>query len=90
MPGALPGKGIAFAHLKSLLNTSGVLFGSTVLRHDVRCDLGARIFMRLYNARKVSCNLEDSLTGLREALEGTFRDVKIEVVGCVAEFSGRA
>ena len=90
MPGALPEKGVAFANLKPLLNPSGVLFGSTVLRHGVRCDLGARAFMRLYNARKVFCNLEDSLADLLQALETTFRNVQIEVIGCVAQFSGRA
>lgn len=90
MPGALPEKSIAFANLKPLLNASGVLFGSTVLRHGVRCDLGAKAFMRLYNARKVFCNLDDSLADLRQALETTFRHVQIEVVGCVAQFSGRA
>jgi ubiquinone/menaquinone biosynthesis C-methylase UbiE len=90
MPGALPEKGVVFANLKPLLNSSGVLFGSTVLRHGVRCDLGARAFMRLYNARTVFCNLEDSLCDLRQALERTFRSVQIEVVGCVAQFSGRA
>lgn len=90
MRGALPEKGVAFANLKPLLNSSGVLFGSTVLRHGVRCDLGAKAFMRLYNARKVFCNLEDSLAGLRQALETNFRNVQIEVVGCVAQFSGRA
>lgn len=89
MPGALTEKGIAFANLKPLLNPSGVLFGSTVLRHGVRCALGARAFMRLYNARKVFCNLEDSLADLRQALETTFRDVQIEVIGCVAQFPGR-
>lgn len=90
MPGALPDKGVAFGHLKPLLNASGVLFGSTVLRHGVRCDLRARAVMRLYNARKVFSNLEDSLAGLRQALESTFRTVQIEVIGCVAQFSGRA
>ena len=90
MPGALREKGIAFANLKPLLNASGVLFGSTVLRHGVRCDLGARAFMRIYNARKVFCNLEDSLADLRRALETTFRNVQIEVIGCVAQFSGQA
>jgi len=89
MPGTLLEKGVAFANLRPLLNASGVLFGSTVLRHGVRCDLGARAFMRLYNARKVFCNLEDSLSDLRQALETTFRNVQIEVIGCVAQFSGR-
>lgn len=90
MPGAIPEKAIAFANLKLLLKESGVLFGSTVLRHGVRCDLAARAFMRLYNARRVFCNLQDSLADLRQALEMTFHDVRIEVIGCVAEFSGRA
>lgn len=90
MPGALREKGIAFANLKPLLNASGVLFGSTVLRRGVRCDLAAKAFMRLYNARKVFCNLEDSLSDLRQALEATFDTVQIEVIGCVAQFSARA
>jgi SAM-dependent methyltransferase len=88
MPGALPEKGIAFANLKPLLHPTGVLFGSTVLRHGVRCDLGARAVTRFYNARKLFCNLEDSLAGLKQALEKSFRNVQIEVVGCVAQFSG--
>jgi hypothetical protein len=46
--------------------------------------------MRLYNARRVFCNLEDSLAGLRQALETNLRDIHIEVIGCVAQFSGRA
>jgi ubiquinone/menaquinone biosynthesis C-methylase UbiE len=90
MPGVLPEKGVAFANLKPLLNASGVLFGSTVLRHGVRCAFGTKAFMRLYNARKVFCNLEDSLADLRQALEMNFRSVQIEVIGCVAQFSGRA
>jgi ubiquinone/menaquinone biosynthesis C-methylase UbiE len=57
MPGALPEKGIVFAKLKPLLTSGGVLFGSTVLRQGVPCDLRARAFMRLYNARKVFCKM---------------------------------
>lgn len=90
MPGALPDKGIAFAHLKPLLNPGGVLFGSTVLREGVPCDLRARVVMALYNTRKVFCNLQDGLTGLTKALEDTFQHVQIDVVGCVAQFCARA
>ncbi|HUA25490.1 MAG TPA: class I SAM-dependent methyltransferase [Steroidobacteraceae bacterium] len=90
MPGAIPEKAIAFANLKPLLNPSGVLFGSTVLRHGVRCDRGARTFMHLYNSRRVFCNLQDSLDDLRQALRTTFRDVEIEIIGCVAQFLCRA
>ncbi len=90
MPGALPEKGIAFANLKPLLNPGGILFGSTVLREGVPCELRARVVMRLYNARKVFSNLGDSLAGLTEALDGCFHQVQIDVIGCVAQFSGRA
>jgi ubiquinone/menaquinone biosynthesis C-methylase UbiE len=90
MPGALPEKGIVFANLKPLLSSGGVLFGSTVLRQGVPCDLRARAFMRFYNARKVFCNLQDGLAGLTQALEESFRNVQIDVIGCVAQFSGRA
>jgi len=90
MAGAFPGKGATFANLKPLLNPGGVLFGSTVLRNGVPCDLRARVFMRLYNAGKVFCNLHDSLAGLTEALNNAFEHVQIDVIGCVAQFSGRA
>ena len=90
MPGALPEKGIVFANLKRLLNAGGVLFGSTVLWQGVPCDIQARAFMRFYNACKVFCNLQDSLAGLNQALNASFRNVHIEVIGCVAQFSARA
>ena len=90
LPGAFPEKGAAFEHLRPLLNPGGVLFGSTVLRLGVPCDLRARAFMRLYNARRVFSNLQDSLAGLTQALECHFDDVRVDVVGCVARFSGRA
>jgi SAM-dependent methyltransferase len=90
MAGTFPGKGAAFANLKPLLNPGGVLFGSTVLRHGVPCGLQARSLMRLYNAGKVFCNLQDSLAGLTAALKHTFQHVQIEVIGCVAQFSVRA
>jgi SAM-dependent methyltransferase len=90
MPGTLAEKGAAFANLRPLLSPGGTIFGSTVLRHGVVCDLRARAFMRFYNARRVFCNSHDSLTDLRHALAINFRDVRIELVGCVAQFSARA
>ena len=86
MPGTFPEKGRAFANLRRLLIPNGILFGSTVLRHGVRCSLRARATMRLYNARGVFCNLQDSLGGLRQALESAFRRVEINIIGCVAQF----
>jgi hypothetical protein len=90
LPGALPDKGVVFANLRPLIKRGGVLFGSTVLRLGVPCDLKARAFMRFYNARGVFCNLLDSLAGLTSALEASYADVRVDVVGCVARFSARA
>jgi SAM-dependent methyltransferase len=90
MTGTFPEKGAVFANLKPLVNPGGVLFGSSVLRHGVQCDLRARAIMRLYNTANVFCNLEDSLSGLTDSLAKTFRHVEIEVIGCVAQFSARA
>lgn len=87
MPGTLADKAVAFANLRPLLNAGGTIFGSTVLRHGVVCNLPARAFMRFYNARRVFCNLDDSLADLQQALAATFHEVRIEVIGCVAQFS---
>jgi hypothetical protein len=87
--GALPGKGIVFAHLKALLNPGGVLFGSTVLRRGVHGNVPADMFMHFLNARRLFCNEHDELDGLVHTLEQHLTDVRIEVVGCVALFSGR-
>ena len=89
LPGALPEKGIVFAHLKALLNPGGVLFGSTVLQGGVHRTAPAKLFMRWLNARGVFCNKRDELDGLVRALEQHLTDVRVEVVGSVALFSGR-
>jgi len=90
MPGTLAEKGVAFANLRPLLNAGGTIFGSTVLRHGVVCRLPALAFMRFYNARRVFCNLNDSLEDLQRALAANFHEVRIEVIGCVAQFTARA
>jgi SAM-dependent methyltransferase len=89
LPGALPGKGIVFEHLKAMLNPGGVLFGSTVLRRGVHGNVPADMFMQFLNARRLFCNEHDELDGLVHTLEQHLTDVRIEVVGCVALFSGR-
>jgi len=90
LPGALPEKGIVFAHLKTLLRPGGVLFGSTLLQGGVPRSALARASMRLYNARRVFCNERDDVDGLVRALEQHLKHVQVETIGCVAQFSGRA
>lgn len=90
LPGALPDKGAALMHLAKLLNPGGVLFGSALLYRGTPMTPVARTFMRFYNAQGTLCNLQDDLLGLTTALQRNLRDVRIEIVGCVAMFSGRA
>lgn len=89
LPGALPAKGIAFAHLKTLLKPGGVLFGATVLHAGVQRNPAAVALMHLCNTRKIFSNAQDTPEGLRLALQEHFTDVQMEIVGCVALFSGR-
>lgn len=90
MPGSLSEKGIVFENLRPYVNDGGVLFGSTVLRREVACDWRARTAMRLYNASGVFCNSMDGLNDLQTALERAFKEVRMDIVGCVAQFSARA
>jgi hypothetical protein len=89
LPGALPEKGIVFSHLKSLLNPGGILFGATVLRRGVVGNVPASMFMQYLNKKKLFCNDRDELDGLVQALKQHLTDVHVEVIGCVALFSGR-
>jgi SAM-dependent methyltransferase len=90
LPGAFPEKGHVFAYLKGLLNPGGTLFGATLLSSGVPRGLVARTSMALYNRLGVFSNQRDDLDGLEFALRQHLADVRVEVVGCVALFSGKA
>jgi hypothetical protein len=45
--------------------------------------------MAVYNRTRIFSNRHDSLDGLQRALERRFRDISVEVVGCVAIFAAR-
>ena len=90
LPGGFPDKGRAIGHLAALLNPGGVLFGATLLQGGVERGPLAKTLMHLFNARHTLNNTGDTHEGLTEALERHLTDVHIEIVGCVALFSGRA
>jgi SAM-dependent methyltransferase len=90
VPGNIEAKAVAFDHLKALMNPGAVLFGATLLQGGVTRNWGARRLMEIYNRKGVFANREDDLGGLRRALVQRFAEVSIEVVGCVALFTGRA
>ena len=89
IPGSFKEKGIAFRHLKSLLNENGVLFGTTVLSKGVNKNWLSKIFMKFFNRLGVFINNDDSLNDLTEALRKYFQQVDITVVGSTAIFSAR-
>jgi len=90
LPGAVADKAVVFDHLEPLMNPGATLFGSTILSEGVPRNRAARRLMRLYNARGIFSNAADDLAGLTRALRARFDNVAVEVIGCVALFSGRS
>ena len=86
LPGTFKTKGIVFEHLKSLLNTGGVLFGSTILYGGVRQNPLSTFILNRVNVRGFMNNKTDDLEGLRYNLEKYFSESYIEVIGCEALF----
>ncbi|KAK9235280.1 hypothetical protein V1525DRAFT_275739 [Lipomyces kononenkoae] len=88
----LPGDGIAekavvFDHLSGIMNDGAKLFGATILSKGVPCSWLAKALMAFYNEKGIFSNQRDSLSDLKAELEKRFREVEIEIVGCVALFS---
>ena len=90
LPGDLATKAAAFDHLAAVLNPGGVLFGATILGRGVPRNRLARALMTAYNRRGVFANVGDDAAGLERELGRRFRDLRVEVVGCVALFAARS
>lgn len=89
LPGTIRTKSAAFKNLEAVLHPGGTLFGSTILYGGVECNWLARRAMEFINKGKVFANLADDVPGLQWALSQHLSNVSIDVVGCVALFSGR-
>jgi hypothetical protein len=72
-----------------MMNPNAVIFGSTLLQGNVSRNWFAKRLMGVYNSKGIFSNQDDDLDGLARSLNKHFRDVSIQVVGCVALFSGR-
>lgn len=90
LPGSMVRKGEVLKQLKPLLREHGVLFGTTVLSHDVQPNRLARSLMSVYNGVGVFDNVYDDRHGLETILQAVFPDYSLHVIGCVAFFVGRA
>lgn len=89
VPGAWSEKGVAFANLAESLKPTGVLFGSTILGDQAEHNAVGQFFMRLYNKLGIFHNRDDDVEGLYAALDESFEEVSIEVVGTVAVYTAR-
>ncbi|KAK9245810.1 hypothetical protein V1506DRAFT_553602 [Lipomyces tetrasporus] len=90
----LPGVGISdksciFDHLREMMDDNAVLFGATILGREVPRSWVAEKLMIFYNGKGIFSNRDDGLVDLKGELEKRFRDVEIQVFGCVAVFSAR-
>ena len=90
LPGTIQTKGAVFRHLKPLLNPGGVMFGATLLHEGVQRNWAARRLMALYNSKGIFSNVQDDVEGLKRMLAQHLSGVRVEIVGCVALFSGKA
>ena len=89
LPGDMPHKARALAHLAAVLDPAGVLYGSTILAADVRHNRLGAALVDIYNRKGIFTNRSDSAAGLRAALDASFAEVSITVRGTVALFSAR-
>lgn len=89
VPGNLKTKSVALDYLKALMNPNAVLFGSTILQGGVSINWLAKRLMASYNKKGIFSNQHDNLEDLKSALNQRFKDISVEVIGCVALFSGR-
>jgi len=78
-------KGVAFEHLKKLLNQNGVLFGTTVMKTP-ESSVFASMFMWLLKKIGVFNNADDNITGLDKALKQNFTYVVVEKKSASAMF----
>jgi hypothetical protein len=63
------------------------LFGPTVLGTAEKHTRSARFLLKAFNKQGGFDNVGDTADGVRELLEGSFRDVQVDVVGSNAFFA---
>jgi ubiquinone/menaquinone biosynthesis C-methylase UbiE len=85
--GPMSNKATAIRNIAAVLEPDGVLFGGTVLGIAERHTPQARLVLKAFNKAGDFDNLGDTVDGLRENLEESFRTVEIDVIGSVARFT---
>lgn len=75
-----------FGHVQSQLAKGGVLFGATLVRQPIHDGILSWLFMKLLNALGIFNNTDHTVGELRRALEASFREVEVSMVGNAAVF----
>ena len=79
-------KGIAFEHIKGMLNPDGIVFGSTILGKDLRHSLFTSLALAISNAIGTMSNMKDDLEGLQNSLIKHFSESHVNLIGNEAIF----
>jgi SAM-dependent methyltransferase len=86
LPGPMAKKAPAIEHIARVLAPDGVFFGATILGRSASHTRFGRALLQAVNRRGTFDNLDDSASELREILERSFRDVRLDVAGGSATF----
>ncbi|CDO71976.1 hypothetical protein BN946_scf184943.g10 [Trametes cinnabarina] len=90
LPGTFPKKATdVFKAVVPALAPGGVVYGATILGSSAGHNWFGRRLMKLYNRKGIFGNAQDTLEGLREALEESFEESEVRVVSVVALFTAR-
>lgn len=89
LPGDMRSKAVVLEHVRAVTEPGAVVFGATLLHDGVERNWLARTVMARNNANGIFSNRDDDLEGLQWMLTQHLDDPTIEIVGCVALFSGR-
>lgn len=89
LPGTMREKGVAFQNLREIMNDGAVVFGATVLGHDVKHNWAGAMWLKRFNAMHVLDNLHDSRADLERVLQEHFSSSSVQVIGRTAIFTAR-
>lgn len=86
IPGGFWSNQRIFHHVRSLLEVGGVFFGATLIEQPMQKGISSWLLMKLLNAVGIFNNTLHTVAELRSALESSFREVEVSIVGSAAVF----
>jgi SAM-dependent methyltransferase len=89
LPGSMLSKAVVFENILDVLNTDGVVFGSTLVQPGAQVGWLAQKMMDIYNRKGIFSNHEDRVDDLENILSTHFTQHSIEVCGAAAIFSAK-